>query len=130
MATLLSHALLALAVGALGAGGARAAGALGARGLERVLAAIALGAAAAVAEAIVLGLVDLGGSGPALALAALATWGLVHALVPAAETTARDDLVAWLRAAPRGVLMGAGAVLGLWLAFTAWSLHAPALGFD
>ena len=37
MATLLSHALLALAVGALGAGGARVAAALGARGLELTL---------------------------------------------------------------------------------------------
>jgi hypothetical protein len=130
MATLLSHALLALAVGALGPAGARTASALGARGLERMVAAVALGAAAAVAEAVVLGLFGLGGSQPALALAAAATWLAARALIPDAEPTARDELVAWLRSAPRSALAGAGAALGLWLAFTAWSLHVPALGFD
>jgi hypothetical protein len=63
------HVLLGLSVAALGATGLWIAGALDARGLPRVLAAAALGWAAAVVHALALGLVDLEGSPVALAWA-------------------------------------------------------------
>ena len=130
MAAVVSHGLLALAVAALAAASARLASALGARGLDRVLAAVAFAAAAAVAQALVLGLVGLGGSGPALALFAVAGWAVVRALVTPEGPTARDELVGWATSAHGWALAAAGGAAGAWLAFTAWSLHQPALGFD
>ena len=130
MATVVSHGLLALAVAALAAGSARLASALGVRGLDRLLAAIAFAAAAAVAQALVLGLVGLGGSAPALAVLSVAAWAGVRALVSPDGPTVRDELLARLRSASGWALAAAGGAAGAWLAFTVWSLHEPALGFD
>jgi hypothetical protein len=88
-------------------------------GLARVVAAVVLAAAAAVAEAMVLGLVALGGSALALTLAALATWLAARLLRPPGER---------LGAPPRNPLTGA--VAGLWGAWAVWLLLHPALGHD
>jgi hypothetical protein len=88
-------------------------------GLARVVAAVALACAAAVAEAMLLGLAGLGGSSPALVLAALATWLAARLLRPGA-----------LELRPPPVTAVTGAVAGLWGAWAAWLLLHPALGHD
>jgi hypothetical protein len=87
-------------------------------GLARVVAAVVLAAAAAVAEAMLLGLVALGGSSPALVIAALATYLAVRLVRPPSG----------LRAPPVNAVVGA--VAGLWGAWTAWLFLHPALGHD
>lgn len=76
--TLLHHVLLVTAVLMLGAGALRTASALAPDGLERVLAAAVLGAGAAVAETLLLGLGGLGSNPVALVLATVLTWGSDH----------------------------------------------------
>jgi hypothetical protein len=71
-------ALLVAAVTALGAAALRVASLASPGGLERVVAAAPLFVAAAVAEALALGAVGLGGSGLALAALAVMTWATVE----------------------------------------------------
>src|SRR3954468_8471252 len=78
----LHHALLGASVVALASAGLRLASMLAERGLPRLLAAAAFATAAAVAEALLLGLVSLGGSTAALTVAALATVAASYALLP------------------------------------------------
>lgn len=98
-------------------------------GLERVLSAAALGVAAAVVEALALGLVGLGASSIALAAAAALTL-LAAQLAPAPELPARTELARWWAHLPlRGRLI-TGALVGTWLACQAWLLRYPSLGLD
>jgi hypothetical protein len=122
--------LLVAALAALGAAALLAASTLAPRGLERALAAAALGAAAAVVEALALGLAGAGGSALAVGAAAGATWIACRLLVPAPELGAGRELASWWRRAPRlaraalGVL--GGGLAGLALA----QLATPYLGLD
>lgn len=126
----LHHVLLAAATVALGAAGLRVAALAAPSGLERALAATALAFAAAVCEALLLGLAGLGGSSFALATAAGLTWLAGRFATPAATVGAGSELRAWW-----GRLSGArrvltGALAGAWLVWVVWLLRHPTLGFD
>ncbi|MFL5780527.1 MAG: hypothetical protein ACJ760_04370 [Thermoleophilaceae bacterium] len=125
----LHHVLLVVAVLALGAAGLRVASLAAPRGLERVIAAAALAFAAAVVEALLLGLAGLGGTSPALAAAAALTW-LAARRVPAPELRPLDELRAWWAALPLAPRLTAGALAGVWAVCQAWLLRHPTLGFD
>lgn len=118
MAPLIHQLLLVVAVAVLGAAGLRLASLAAPDGLERLLAAFAIGAAAAAAEAIGLGLVGAGGDTAALTAAAVATWLVVRRIVPA-------------RAAdPMRVPWAVGAAGGVVLAWIVWQLRHPLIGPD
>ncbi|MEA2412816.1 MAG: hypothetical protein QOC77_3377 [Thermoleophilaceae bacterium] len=116
MSAFVHHVALAGALWALVAAGLRVAPG---GGLARVVAAVVLAAGAAVAEALVLGLVGLGGSSAALALFALATWAAARLVVSGARHVGLPPLNPLF-----------GAVAGLWGAWAAWLFLHPALGHD
>jgi hypothetical protein len=115
-------ALLGVAVASLWSASLRVAARTGADGLERLIAAAVLAATAAVLETLGLSLLGLGGSAVALVLAALGTWALSR-LLPAPSPI---DLPT---PGPRArIVLGALAATGL--AWTAWLLIEPEIGFD
>ena len=128
MAAVVHHALLALNVGVLGAAGWRAAAGAVPGGLERGVAAAVLAGAVAVAEAVLLGLAGLGTSPAALTLASLVVLVLAWRLVPSSAGGA--GLGGWWRGLGLGARAALGAVTGAGLAWAAWQLRYPALGFD
>jgi hypothetical protein len=130
MAPVLHHALLAVSVAALAAAGVRAASLLAPTGLARVLVAAVFATAAAVAQAILLGLLALGGSPVALALAALLTWLVVRASLPRPATPLAGEIVAWWRARTPLERAAAGGLLGAAGAWIVWQFVHPALGYD
>lgn len=126
----LHHALLGISVAALGAAGLRAASLMAPAGLARAVAAVVLAAGWAVTEALMLGLVGLGTSTAALAVAAAATWAAARATLPARGPSALSQLGGWwsgLRLAEKLLLAG---LLGTALAWSAWILRHPSIGFD
>src|SRR2546423_5447033 len=78
----LHHALLGASVVALALAGLRLASRFAERVLPRLLAAAVFATAAAVAEALLLGLVALGGNSAALTIAALATGAAAFVPLP------------------------------------------------
>lgn len=130
MSTFAHQLLLVASVCFLGAAGFRAASALAPRGLERAVAAATLAAAAAGLEAIVLGFVSLAGRPLVLAAAAAATWAVALLALPAPRLGAGRELLTWWRRTPPATRVGLGAVGGAGLAWAAWLVHVPALGFD
>src|SRR3954447_19842557 len=130
MAPVLHHALLAVSVAALAAAGVRAATPLAPTGLARVLVAAVFATAAAVAEAILLGLLALGGSPVALAVAAVGTWLIARALLPRPATSPAGEVVAWWRGRSAVERAAAGGLAGAAVAWIAWQFLHPALGYD
>ena len=128
--TLLHHILLVLALLALGAAALRAASALVPEGLERVLVAAVLGAAAVVAQTLLLALVGLGSSAVVLALGAGATWLAARALLPDPAVRPLDELARATAAAPVAMRLAVGATAGALLALVFFFLRHPALGID
>ncbi len=126
----LDHALLIVAVGALMAAGLRLASRLGAVGLERILGAVTFAAAAAVLEALGLGLVGLGGDGVTLTLAALATAEVVRRRTPRAAVAALEEVLDGLRALPTRLALAFGALGGVVVGWTCWQLRHPFIGGD
>lgn len=126
----LDHALLGVSVLALAAAGLRVASPLAERGLARVIAAAVLANAFAVAEALLLGLVALGGSQPALALAALATAAGALVWLPRPAVPLGGELAGWWRDRGAGGRAAAGAVVGAAGAWAVWQLVHPLIGFD
>jgi hypothetical protein len=126
----LHHLGLAAALVALGAAGLRVASRAAPRGLARVVAAVVLAAAFAVAEALLLGLVALGGSSVALVAAALVTWLGTRLWLPAPTVRLVDEVGEWATGLDRGAALALGAVGGLVAAWTAWLFLHPALGHD
>lgn len=124
------HALLGLSIAALAGASLRLASLTGSSGIDRVIAALPLAAAAAVLEALALGLLGLGTDPLALGGAAAATWLLARACVPAPSARAAEELAAWWRGRGPLARMGAGALAGALLAFGAWALRYPAIGED
>ncbi|HEV2818971.1 MAG TPA: hypothetical protein VGW11_00540 [Solirubrobacteraceae bacterium] len=124
------HVLLGLSVAGLGAAGLRAAGALGARGLPRVLSAAALGWAAAVVQALGLGVVGLGASPVALALAATLTWLLARWRLEARAPAPREELAAWWQRRSAPARAATGALSAVAVGWTAWQLRHPLIGID
>lgn len=130
MSPLASHVLLALAVTAMGATAGRLASLAVPRGLGRAVAAAVLGGALVVAQALLLGLVALGGSAIALTAAACLSWVLARATLPAPETTFGDDLArAWERLARPGRCVAA-ALAGVAAVWTLWLFRYPGVGVD
>jgi hypothetical protein len=126
----LHHALLGVSVVALAAAGFRLASRFAERGPARAIAAAAFAVAAAVGEAILLGLVALGGSSAALTIAALATWAAARAWLPRPPVALGGELLEWWRARSRAEQAALGALAGAAGAWAAWQLRHPALGFD
>ncbi len=124
MAPLLHHALLGLAVWALASAGWRVAADLTPVRLERWLAAAPLAVAAAVAEALLLGRLGLGGSAPALTGAALATWLAARFAWPRIVPGAPPARL------PLTTRAAAGAAAGLAAAWVIGILRLPALNAD
>jgi hypothetical protein len=121
------HVGLAVAVWALSAAAWRVAPGAG---LARLVGAVVLGAAAAVVEALLLGLVGLGGSSVALVVAAIVTWGAVRVAVPGRGLSAWGELLAWARGLDRVAALLLGAFAGAACAWTVWLFLHPALGHD
>jgi hypothetical protein len=126
----LHHLALVLAVVGLGQAALRAASTITPSGLERAIVATVLAVATAVAEALALGLVGLGGSSAALVGAAAVMWAAAAVLLPAPRISAWSELVAWWRRQPTTRRAGAAALSGACLAWLAWQLHHPSIGFD
>ena len=127
---LVHHTLLGVSVAALGVAGIRLASPLAERGPARVMAAATFAVAAAVGEAILLGLVSLGGSTVALTLAALTTAAAAVVWLSRPAVPVWDELVAWWRARTLVERGGLGAIAGAAGAWAAWQLIHPAVGFD
>src|SRR3954471_808320 len=125
-----AHALLGLSAAALAGAGLRAASPLAADGLPRALVAATFASAAAVAEALALGLFALGGSTVALSLLAVLTWVVARALLPEPRVRLSTELVGWWRGLGTVAQGGLGALAGAAAAWAAWQLRYPALGFD
>ena len=123
------HVLLALAILALGGAALRIATRVSPGGLERAIAALIVGVALAIAETLALGLVGLGASPVALTLAAAATWAASRALPPP-ETPAGAELQLWWAARGPIARLAFVAGAGAFLAWVAWLLRYPSIGFD
>jgi len=123
-------ALCALSVAALLGAGLRVAARTGSVGLERFVAAAVVAGAAAVIEALALGLIGLGSSPVALPLAAGATWFVAQRRLPAPRPRPRAEVAAWWRrlSAPQQLAFGAAAGAGVFL--LAWSLFHPYISLD
>ncbi|HEY7600729.1 MAG TPA: hypothetical protein VH741_12440 [Candidatus Limnocylindrales bacterium] len=123
------HVLLALAILALGGSALRIVTRVAPAGLERAIATLVVAVALAIGEALALGLVSLGSSPIALSLAAGATWAATRAL-PAPATPLGAELSAWWGERDlvgRAVTVAAAGAL---LAWVAWLLRYPSIGFD
>ncbi len=127
---LAGHALLVVAAVALAAGGLRVAAQLGAGGLERVLSAFTFAAAAAVVEALALGLVGAGGDRVVLTGAALAGWVAVRRSTPRPALAPGLELIAWLRRMPAAAAVGVGATTGVVVGWIVHQLRHPFIGGD
>jgi hypothetical protein len=118
------------AVWLLAAGSLRVASSLGSRGLERVLVAVPLAAAFAVAWTLALGLVGLSGSAPWLVAGAALAWAAARLSRRQPVPGVGRELVGWLAAASRRdrvVALGlAGVAAGLIVEVAA----GPAFGLD
>jgi len=124
------HAALVVACLALGAAGLRCAAACGADGLLRLVAAAPFAVAFAVAQALVLGRVELASSPVVLVAAALLTWLAARAILPAPAAPLGDAWRTWWPAQPRAARFAVGAAGGAWFAWTSWQLRFPHLDVD
>jgi len=123
-------ALCALAIAALLGAGWRVAARTGSTGLERAMATAVLAGAAAVIEALALGLVGLGSSPVMLPLAAGATWWVRAPKLAHPRPRPRAELASWWRRlSPRGRL-GVGALAGAAIYLVAWTLFHPYISLD
>ncbi len=126
----LHHVLLALSILALASSALRGASSLGASGIERLVAAAVLATAAAVAQALLLGLVGLGSSPVALPAAAALTWLSVVKLLPAPAPGPAQELRHWWRERGSGERFLTAALAGGAAATAVWQLLNPSIGFD
>jgi hypothetical protein len=123
-------ALCALSVAALFGAGLRVAARTGSVGLERVVAAAVLAGAAAVIEALALGLIGLGSSPVALPLAAGATWFVAQRRLPAPRPRPRAEVAAWWKRLGERQQLAFGAAAGASVFLLAWLLFHPYISFD
>jgi hypothetical protein len=123
-------ALCALAIAALLGAGWRVAARTGSTGLERAVAATVLAGAAAVIEALALGLVGLGSSPVVLPLAAGATWWVARRNLRAPRPRPRAELAAWWRRLNPRARLGVGALAGAAIYLVAWTLFHPYISLD
>lgn len=128
--SVLSHALLGVSALALLDGGLRLGSACVERGLERVLATVSFAAAGAVAEAVLLGAFGLGTEPVALLAGSLGLWMVARVLTERPAVRPSDELREWVASAPGPALAAAGALAGIGVAWTVWSLDAAYVGID
>ena len=122
--------MLAACVLLLGSAALRVAVRLGADGLDRIIAAAPLAAGTAVAEALGLGLFSLGTDPLALGVVNLVVWLVARTVLPDPEVALTVWFAdRWERLGHRRALVVGGAG-GLGLAWTAWLLLHPTIGFD
>src|SRR5579884_324918 len=126
---LADQVLLLVAGWALLSAGYRLASWAVASGPERVLGALVVAAAAAVAEMMLLGLLSLSGSRIALGAAAIATWVIVQIALEPPRLKIGPETASWVRGAGSRLLIPAVAA-GLIIAFTEFVLVHPFLGVD
>lgn len=129
MAAAAHHVALALSVLAVGSAALRVASLAAPSGLERLVAALVIGAATIIAEALALGVVGLGGSTVPVAAAAALTFAGARR-VPRPAVRLADELAGWWGTRTTLERFVAGSVAGLSLAWIAWQLANPAIGFD
>jgi hypothetical protein len=127
---LLHHIALAVAVLAIGQAGLRIAATAAPRGLERLIATAVLAVALAIAEALGLGLLNLGGDSWALTIAALATWGVAAVLLPQPKPSLFGELGEWWSGLGRNARIAAAALAGAAGAWLVWQLLDFSIGFD
>jgi hypothetical protein len=127
---LLHHIALALAVLALGQAALRIASKAAPRGLERLIATVVLGVASAVAEALALGLVSLGGSSVALVAAAAVTWALSAATLPQPSPGLLEELAGWWGGLGRHERIATAVLAGGAGGWMVWQLLNFSIGFD
>ncbi|MDQ6749224.1 MAG: hypothetical protein M3Z33_00490 [Actinomycetota bacterium] len=130
MAAIVHHAALGLSLAALTGAGVRAASLAAPDGLERTLAAVVLTAAAAVAEALGLGLIGLGTHPVVLTIAALATWLAARLWLPAPQLGVGAELGGWWGSLRPAARCAAAGLVGAGLGWTAWLLVNPSIGID
>lgn len=123
------HLLLVTAVTALGLAGLHLAGACGARGVIRVIGALCVATASAVAIALLLGLFALADEPLLLTGAAVAVFVLARKVVSQAPPAA-DELALWWSGLGRRDRFTAGALAGLSFGWMAWQLRHPYVGVD
>ncbi len=99
-------------------------------GLLRLTAAIAVSATVAVSSALVLGLIGLGASPPALALAALGAWAGARRWVTVGAPSAGEQLRTWWSSLTPVGRIARAALAGAFLGYLVWLLRHPAIGFD
>jgi hypothetical protein len=124
------HAILGLATLALSAAALRGASLTGATGLERIVAAAPIAAAVACVECVLLGIVGLGSSPVALALATGIVWLVASRRLPPDGRSAIAELGDWWRGRTPRERAIAGACAGAFLALCAWFLRYPYVGND
>jgi 4-amino-4-deoxy-L-arabinose transferase-like glycosyltransferase len=129
VADLAHQALFVAAVWALGAAMLRPASLVAPSGLDRFLVLVTLAVASAVATALLLGLVGLGGSPVALALAALAAWAISHVL-PAPEVSLEAEVAAAMHSTPARRWSWIGGLVGAIAGWVAWNVYAPSIAPD
>ena len=130
MREVLHHAMWAVAVLAVAQAARRIASRLAPGGLERALATVVIAVTIAVVEALALGLVGLGASPVALLVAALATAGAATARLPVPDVRPTRELAAWWGERALRERLAAASVAGAGLAWVAWQVRHPAIGFD
>jgi hypothetical protein len=124
------HVLLALTMLALGHAGLRAASTVAPAGLERLLVTVVLAVAAAVLQALALGLVDLGASAAALCGATALLWAAAMVALPAPAVRPLQELALWWRGAGGAARVAVAALAGAAGGWVVWQLANPAIGFD
>ena len=124
------HAALAVAVLALARAALLLASTAAQSGLERLIAAVVVGVALAIAQALALGLVGLGSSTVALLVAAGATWAAAELRLPGPEVGAGTELAAWWRGLGAPQRATAAALTGAAAAWLVWQLFNFSIGFD
>ncbi len=129
VSSVVHHVAWTLAVLALGLASLRVA-AVVATGLERVVAACVVAVAAAITEALTLGLVGLGTSPVVLVAAAGATWLLARKLLPRPVPSVWSELTEWWRRLGGAGRIATGVLGGAALGWVGWQLRHPAIGFD
>jgi hypothetical protein len=127
---LLDSLLLVVAIGALLAGAGRVSARLTDEPLPRALAAVVVFGAAAVVEALLLGLLGLSGSPAALTGLAVLSGLLAWVVCPTPVTSLVGEMGAAVAAARWPVRGAAGAAIGLLGAVAAIQLRRPILGQD
>lgn len=130
MAVALHQLLLVIAVLALGGAGLRVASLLAPSGLERVVSWVVLAAAAAIIEALALGLLGLGGSAAALTAVPVAAWVAARRWLPVPSVSPGSELGSWWARLGTVQRAGIGAVAGGFVALAAILLHRPQPGYD